>query len=182
MDALALSVHVIDPRPEPPWHQSVHRLKASSPSDIYAAPSRCSTPDAVLIHRLSDFVCYSVPTAIAETIRRLGRCRLAALLVCLALSACVTPGPDAVPQVKSAANPAVVLVGTFHTFWGSEPTYLLTDDTGKAMTLLLDPELTRPLGGPQAIDQRRVRIVGHMVSDAEGVLRVTSIQLDSEQP
>lgn len=107
---------------------------------------------------------------------------LSLILAGLALSACTAAGSTPPPQEASAPDSAVVLVGTFHTVWGAEPTYLLTDDAGRTTTLLLDPELTRSLGGPQAIDQRRVRVVGRPAPGAEEALRVTTLELDSSQP
>ena len=60
-----------------------------------------------------------------------------------------------------------------------EMTYVLTEDSGERHELLLDVELMRPLGGPVALNRKRVTVVGQYVetlSDAPAQFRVSSIQ------
>ena len=58
-------------------------------------------------------------------------------------------------------------------------TYVLTEDSGERHELLLDIALMRPLGGPVALNRKRVTVVGQYVetlSDAPAQFRVSSIQ------
>ena len=60
-----------------------------------------------------------------------------------------------------------------------EMTYVLTEDSGERQELLLDIALMRPLGGPVALNRKRVTVVGQYVetlSDAPAQFRVSSIQ------
>ena len=90
-------------------------------------------------------------------------------------------GAAGVPAAASAAEPdsTVSLAGWFQTVWGDTPHYLLVDDTGRSTELLLSEEVARPLGGPRAIDRKRVRVRGTKVARPAGALRVASIDLDT---
>ena len=66
----------------------------------------------------------------------------------------------------------------------SEITYVLTEDSGERHELLIDVELMRPLGGPVALNRKRVTVVGQYVetlSDAPAQFRVSSIQFAASQ-
>jgi hypothetical protein len=60
---------------------------------------------------------------------------------------------------------------------GRRPTvdYALTNTRGQSTELLLGQRLTKPIGGPQALDGKRVEVVG--TSKADGQIRVESIEL-----
>ena len=65
-----------------------------------------------------------------------------------------------------------------------EMTYVLTEDSGERHELLIDVELMRPLGGPVALNRKRVTVVGQYVetlSDAPAQFRVSSIQFAASQ-
>lgn len=47
----------------------------------------------------------------------------------------------------------------------SETTYVLTDDAGVRHELLIDSDLMRPLGGPVALNRKRVTVVGEWEHD-----------------
>lgn len=72
----------------------------------------------------------------------------------------------------------VTITGWLTTVWNGEPRYSITDDQGKTTTLLLDEELAKPLGGPLALDRKRVILSGKMVNEAQGVVRVLTIRFD----
>ncbi len=62
----------------------------------------------------------------------------------------------------------------------SEITYGLTDDQGEYHELLIDQELMKPLGGPVALNRKRVTVEGHYaetLSDAPAKFWVRSIRL-----
>jgi acetylornithine deacetylase/succinyl-diaminopimelate desuccinylase-like protein len=82
-------------------------------------------------------------------------------------------------DAASAAAGEVTLRGWFHIIWGNDARYFLTDDGGKTHELLLDEELTRPHGGPLALDRKRVVVVGERAPSPEDAVRVVSIQLDA---
>jgi len=74
----------------------------------------------------------------------------------------------------------LALTGWFHVIWNGEPRFMLIDDRGVATRLLIDPVLTRPLGGPRAINQKRVTITGEPAADQPQTLRVLTIELARE--
>jgi hypothetical protein len=74
----------------------------------------------------------------------------------------------------------LTLTGWFHVIWNGEPRFMLVDDRGVATRLLLDPVLTRPFGGPRAINGRRVTITGEPGADQPQTVRVLTIELAEE--
>ncbi len=62
----------------------------------------------------------------------------------------------------------------------SETTYALTEDSGERHELLIAIELLKPLGGPVAVNRKRVTVVGEWEQsglDAPAQFRVSSIEL-----
>ncbi len=62
----------------------------------------------------------------------------------------------------------------------SETTYFLTEDSGERHELLIDVELMRPLGGPVALNRKRVTVVGEWEqheADATEQFWVSSVHL-----
>lgn len=91
------------------------------------------------------------------------------------LGACVSERADPLQPSEAAGAPAPVQAdsssgqrfeGWLSIVWNDEPHYFLTDDGGQTVELLLDEELTAPLGGPLALDRSRV-IVLAVVTQAE---------------
>ena len=75
----------------------------------------------------------------------------------------------------------VSLVGRLHIIWNGEPRFMLVDDQGLAIRLVIEEALTQPFGGPRALDQKRVRIMGERVAGAFAeVVRVVSIEREGE--
>lgn len=93
-------------------------------------------------------------------------------LVAGALGAWLAAGAGA------AAAEELSLVGWFHIVWNGGPEFELVDDRGGTVRLLVDEQLVRPLGGPRALDRKRVRIVGQTVGGAVGTVRVLAIELE----
>ena len=106
--------------------------------------------------------------------------RAIGFVLILVLGGACAPAAPPPPGETAVPGTAVVLTGTFHVVWGESATYLLTTDAGRTTTLVLDPELTRPLGGPQALDRRRVRITGRSGPGVGDTLHVTTLQLPIE--
>ena len=76
------------------------------------------------------------------------------------------------------AGPQLSLSGWFHVVWNGEPRYVLVDDQGRWIELLLDEALVRPFGGPLAFNRKRVRIEGERVHAPSGGVRVLSISFE----
>ena len=81
------------------------------------------------------------------------------------------PPPPAVP-----ATGEVSITGWFSTIWNGRPQYWLADDQGQRIRILLDEDVARPLGGPQAFNRRRVTVVGEVVSQDPRTVRVVAIE------
>jgi hypothetical protein len=87
------------------------------------------------------------------------------------------------PRNAAAADPVAVAgqhvsrSGWVHIIWNGEPRFMLVDDHGASIRLLIDEGLIRSFGGPQGIDRKRVIIVGERVSETPDVVRVFSIEM-----
>ncbi|MDD2923468.1 MAG: hypothetical protein PHQ36_14375, partial [Anaerolineales bacterium] len=102
-------------------------------------------------------------------------CAIFLLIGCAAQQTTESATPAALPtQIPNTAT----ITGWFTTVWNGEPHYSITDDQGQVTKLLLDEELAKPLGGPLALDRKRVTISGEFVSDPQGALRVLSIRFE----
>ena len=86
--------------------------------------------------------------------------------------------PAAQPAPARAVDgESVQLDGVFHIIWNTRPRYFLTDDAGTTRELMLQEERTRDLGGPLALNGRRVRISGQPAAEQPELLRVDQIRL-----
>lgn len=65
--------------------------------------------------------------------------------------------------------------GWFTTIWGNQPRYFVTDDRERQVELLLDEEITNPLGGPLTLDRQIVTVIGNELEP--GLVHPTSITL-----
>ena len=89
--------------------------------------------------------------------------------------------PSAVAQQQTLTGWFSITVADYPPESGLAPemTYALTEDSGERHELLIDVELMRPLGGPVALNRKRVTVGGQYVetlSDAPAQFRVSSIQ------
>jgi len=89
-------------------------------------------------------------------------------------SQAVTPSPPA-----ADTGEIITLHGWFTIVWNDQAHTFLTDDAGDTRELLLDESLTGPLGGPLALDRKRVVITAEAVEGRPEVLRVTSIVVEA---
>ena len=78
-------------------------------------------------------------------------------------------------QLETPASEQVTITGIINIIWNGEPLYTITDDQGQQTTLLIDEEVAKTAGGPLEIDQKRVTIVGEVVSESPRTVRVLYI-------
>lgn len=72
----------------------------------------------------------------------------------------------------------VCLSGWFTVIWNDRTRYFLSDDQGRWTELLLDEKMLKPLGGPLALNRKRVKIVGERVTASPEAVRVLSVAFE----
>lgn len=77
---------------------------------------------------------------------------------------------------------ALTLSGWLHVIWNGEPRFVLIDDRGVAVRVLIDPDLARALGGARNLDRQRVVVNGEPVDGKPDVIRATAIEFRKETP
>jgi hypothetical protein len=116
------------------------------------------------------------------------------LLGALVLSACGVEGRDplqlsdsagAAAPTPQAASLSVAtssstteprsLEGWLSIVWNERPHFFLTDDDGQTVEILLDEQLTTPLGGPLALDRSRVIVLAVVSPETPSVFQAISI-------
>jgi uncharacterized repeat protein (TIGR01451 family) len=109
------------------------------------------------------------------------------VLTLLALSlALPSAGVTRVSQIYAETDPPIA--GWFTVIWGdgkpgsgaNDQVYVLAQDDGQSIELLLSEELLQPLGGVLALNQKRVIVEGQWARTA--ALHVRSIRLDTQFP
>ena len=90
--------------------------------------------------------------------------------------------PSTAAQSQTLTGWFTFMVADYHTESGlaAETIYTLTEDSGERHELLIDIELMRPLGGPIALNRKRVTVMGEWKEvglDATEKFRVYSIEL-----
>lgn len=95
-------------------------------------------------------------------------------------SATIAPTENS-PTPTQTPEGALTISGWFTIIWNDEAHYFITDDTGHTVEVLLDEQLTKPHGGPLALDRTRVTIEGVILSDAPTIIQVQSIALEREE-
>jgi hypothetical protein len=81
------------------------------------------------------------------------------------------PDPDAVTTLR----------GWFTIVWSDEAHFFVTDDEGRMWELSIDEAELVPLGGPLAIDRKRVEVQGTVLMEALSVFRVLSIEVLTDE-
>jgi hypothetical protein len=116
------------------------------------------------------------------------------LLGALVLCACGVEGRDplqlsdsagATAPTPQAASPSRAnssstteprsLEGWLSIVWNEYPHFFLTDDDGRTVEILLDEQLTTPLGGPLALDRSRVIVLAVVSPETPSVFQAISI-------
>lgn len=122
------------------------------------------------------------------------------VLVAAALPACVS-GPEANPQPQTApaglqptaqtsepnaeadaptpSPETLTLQGWLSIVWNDEPHFFLTQDDGQTVEVLIDEQLTQPLGGPPALDRTRVIVLAVAAPEAPDVFEALSIEIEA---
>lgn len=85
------------------------------------------------------------------------------------------------PPPAADADSSLTIQGWLTIVWNDQAHFFLTDDEGNTHELLLDESLTGPLGGPLALDRKRVAVTAVVVKDRPDVLQVLSIARESEE-
>ena len=103
-------------------------------------------------------------------------------LILFLLGIWAVPAPPAAAQDETLTGWFSFTVADYPTESGlaSEITYTLTEDSGERHELLIDIELMQPLGGPVALNRKRVTVMGEWEEigpDATEKFRVYSIEL-----
>ncbi len=86
-------------------------------------------------------------------------------------SATIAPTENS-PTPTQTPQGALKVSGWFTIIWNDEAHYFITDDSGHTVEVLLDEQLTKPHGGPLALNRTRVTIVGVASSDAHTIIQV----------
>ncbi|HEX6616698.1 MAG TPA: kelch repeat-containing protein [Gemmatimonadales bacterium] len=115
------------------------------------------------------------------------RLAMLALVLAAGLGACrdetTAPGPEPRPQLGRTMP--TERTGWFHIRWGdpregrgpAQVRHELVDERGQGTELVLDPSTLARVGGPLALNRKRVRVRGETV--AGGRLQVESIELEA---
>lgn len=72
--------------------------------------------------------------------------------------------------------------GWFHVVWNAQPHYVLVDERGRWAELLVRESVLAPLGGPLAINRKRVRVTGAAVELRGAVPRLSVQTIRVETP
>lgn len=72
----------------------------------------------------------------------------------------------------------LTLSGWFHIIRNGVPRYMLVDDAGKWVQLLIDDQVLRDVGGPLGLNRKRVRVTGHRSEKTPEAIRVIAINLE----
>ena len=110
-----------------------------------------------------------------------GSVKSCVVLFLLGVWAVFTPLAEA--QQESLTGWFTFIVADYPPESGLDPeiTYTLTEDSGERHELLIDVELLQPLGGPVAVNRKRVTVAGEWESSGAAApeqFRVSSIHLD----
>lgn len=98
----------------------------------------------------------------------------------IAASSTHTGGSADAPSGHTQSNKAqeISLSGWVTVIWNDSVHYILSDDQGRWTELLLDEEMAQSLGGPLALNHKRVKIVGERTAAPSESVRVLSIVLE----
>jgi hypothetical protein len=91
----------------------------------------------------------------------------------------LTPEPIEEAYSPTPSSEILKLQGWLSIVWNDEPHFFLTLDDGRTVEVLLDEQLTQPLGGPLALDRSRVIVLAVVSPDAPGVLQAISIEMEA---
>lgn len=91
-----------------------------------------------------------------------------------------SPG-QAVSTSVPEMDETLTIRGWFTIVWNDQAHYFITDDEGNTRELLLEDSLVSALGGPLALDRKRVVITAEVLSDRPDILRAQSVAREGEE-
>ena len=77
------------------------------------------------------------------------------------------------------SSQTLTLKGWLSIVWNDEPHFFLTQDDGQTVEVLLDEQLTQPLGGPLALDRSRVVVLAVVDPEFPDVFQALSIEIEA---
>jgi hypothetical protein len=90
------------------------------------------------------------------------------------------PSLTARSDLGSAGGAPVTLRGWLSIVWNDQPHFFITKDNGETVEVLLDDLLTRPLGGPMALDRTRVVVLAVVTQESPQLFQALSIEREAE--
>ena len=84
------------------------------------------------------------------------------------------------PYPAPNSESTVTLRGWLSIVWNDEPHFFITTENGETVELLLDELLTRPLGGPLALDRSRVVVLAVVTQASPAIFEALSIEREAE--
>jgi hypothetical protein len=91
----------------------------------------------------------------------------------------LTPEPSEEADSPTTSSETLTLQGWLSIVWNDEPHFFLTQDDGQTVEVLLDEQLTRPMGGPLALDRSRVVVVAVVKPEFPDVFQALSIEIEA---
>jgi hypothetical protein len=91
----------------------------------------------------------------------------------------LTPQPSEEAESHTTSSETLTLQGWLSIVWNDEPHFFLTRDDGRTVEVLLDEQLTQPLGGPLALDRTRVVILAVVNPESPDVFQALSIEIEA---
>lgn len=106
---------------------------------------------------------------------------LAAVLCLPGVGMAATGGELGAPCTSAppaAESQEISLSGWFTVIWNDRTHYYLSDGQGRLTELLLDEETVKSLGGPLALNRKRVKVVGKRAIAPTEAVTVLSIAFE----
>jgi len=91
-----------------------------------------------------------------------------------------SPGGTVIPSAPETGE-TLTIQGWFTIVWNDQAHYFIADDEGNTRELLLEDSLVSALGGPLALDRKRVVVTAVALRDRPDILRVLSIAREAEE-
>jgi hypothetical protein len=88
----------------------------------------------------------------------------------------LTSEPSDEADTPTPSSETITLQGWLSIVWNDEPHFFLTQDDGQTVEVLLDEQLTQPLGGPLELDRSRVVVLAVVYPEFPDVFQALSIE------
>ena len=87
--------------------------------------------------------------------------------------------PNEKADAPTPSSETFTLQGWLSIVWNDEPHFFLTLDDGQTVEVLLNEQLTQPLGGPLALDRTRVVVMTVVNPEFPDVFQALSIAIEA---